>query len=264
LKQTEKKTAFFFVDESGDPNFYGKGGEIIVGKPGCSRVLLVGFIYVEDPDPIRECLEELRARIREDTYLKDIPSVAKTTGYFHAKDDCPEVRMMVYKTLANQDFAAQVIVARKIEQMFRSKYQGSKDKFYEDLVSRLFENHLHKSERNIIIFSRRGSKTRQHAMRAAIERGAARFKAKWGADIRTGLSIQTLRSGQDNVLQAVDYINWAVQRAFERYEMRYFDYLRDKYELVWDVFDRANYKGGKNFYNRSSNPFEIKKASPLG
>jgi hypothetical protein len=78
------------------------------------------------------------------------------------------------------------------------------------------------------------------------------------------LHIQTQKSGQNSVLQAVDYVNWAVQRAFERQEMRYFEYLRDKYELVWDVFDRANYKGGMNFYNRSDKPFEIKKASPLG
>jgi hypothetical protein len=263
LKQTEKKTTYFFVDESGDPNFYGKGGDIIVGKPGCSRILLIGFIYVDNPDPIRTCLEELRARIRQDSYLKDIPSVAKTIACFHAKDDCPEVRMMVYKALANQDFAAQIIVARKIERKFRSKYQGNKDRFYEDLVSKLFQNQMHKSERNIIVFSRRGSKTRQHAMRAAVERGARWFKEKWGVDIHTGLSIKTLKSGQDNMLQAVDYANWAVQRAFERREMRYFSYLRDKYELIWDVFDRANYTGGKNFYNRSSNPFEIKKASPL-
>jgi hypothetical protein len=46
--------------------------------------------------------------------------------------------------------------------------------------------------------------------------------------------------------------------------MRYFDFLRDKFELVWDVFDRKNYEGGRNFYDRTRNPFEIKKASPLG
>ena len=66
------------------------------------------------------------------------------------------------------------------------------------------------------------------------------------------------------MLQVVDYANWAVQRAFERGEMRYFNFLRDKFELIWDVFDRKNYKGGGNFYDRTRNPFEIRKASPLG
>ena len=35
MKEAEQKAVYFFVDESGDPNFYGKGGDIIVGKPGC-------------------------------------------------------------------------------------------------------------------------------------------------------------------------------------------------------------------------------------
>ena len=80
----------------------------------------------------------------------------------------------------------------------------------------------------------------------------------------TALHVRTQRSSHEPLLQVVDYTNWAVQRAFERREMRYFDFLRDKYELICDVFDKANYTGGGNFYDRNKNPFEIKKASPLG
>lgn len=158
MKETEQKTAYYFVDESGDPNFYGKGGDIIVGQHGCSRILLLGFVRVEEPESIRKCLADLHNQITQEPYLKDIPSIRKTRVAFHAKDDCPEVRMMVYKTLAQQDFVAQVIVARKIERMFRSRYKGSRDKFYEDLVSRLFQNETHKAEINNIIFSKRGNK----------------------------------------------------------------------------------------------------------
>ena len=264
MKVTEQKIAYYFVDESGDPNFYGKGGDIIVGKPGCSRVLLLGFVRVEEPQTIRNSLAELRNKISHDQYLKDVPSIRKTLTAFHAKDDCPEVRMMVYKTLAQQEFAIQVIVARKIEKMFRSRYQGSRDKFYEDLVGRLFQNETHKAQTNNIVFSKRGNKIQQHTMRAAIEVGAERFRQKWGTDVSTQLNIKTLSSNKDFMLQVVDYANWAVQRAFEKGEMRYFNFLRDKFELVLDVFDKDNYKGGRNFYDRSKNPFEIKKASPLG
>jgi len=264
LKKTEQKTVYFFVDESGDPNFYGKGGDIIVGQPGCSRVLLLGFVRVEQPEPIRERLAELQYQIAHDPYFKDIPSISKTLKAFHAKDDCPEIRMMVYKTLAGHNFAAQVVVARKVERMFRSRYKGNRDKFYEDLVGRLFQNETHKAESNNIVFSKRGNKIQQHTMRAAIEAGVERFRQKWGTDVSTQLNIETLRSSQDFMLQVVDYANWAVQRAFERGEMRYFNFLSDKFELVLDVFDKKNYKGGCNFYDRNKNPFEIKKASPLG
>lgn len=264
MKEAEQKTSYFYVDESGDPTFYGKGGDVIVGKPGCSRILLLGFVNVDDTDPIRKRLAEIRQEIANDSYLQSIPSIKKTLVMFHAKDDCPEVRMMVYKALAGLEFTAQTIVARKSEPMFRTRYKGSQDLFYEDLVSKLFENHLHKSEHNVIVFSRRGKKTRQHAMHTAIQRGAERFRKKWKTDVATKITIQTLRSSQEALLQVVDYTNWAVQRAFERGEMRYFDFLRDKFSLVWDVYDKGRYKNGGNFYVRTRNPFEIKKATPLG
>jgi hypothetical protein len=57
---------------------------------------------------------------------------------------------------------------------------------------------------------------------------------------------------------------WAVQRAFERLEMRYFEYMREKIEMVWDLFDYQKIKqGGSNVYDRRKNPFSIEKASPL-
>ncbi len=132
------------------------------------------------------------------------------------------------------------------------------------LVSRLFENVLHRAERNIITFSRRGKKTRQHALRTAIEQGADRFRRRYGSEVQTEIQIVTGQPSDDPLLQVVDYANWAVYRAFERDEMRYFEALRNKFSLVQDVFDREKYKGGANFYNRNRNPFDINKISPLG
>ena len=86
--------------------------------------------------------------------------------------------MQVFKTLAELDFSVQIIVARKIEPMFRTRYKGNQDDFYQDLTRRLFENVLHKATRNEIIFSRRGKKMRQHALRTAIQQGANRFRLK--------------------------------------------------------------------------------------
>src|SRR5205807_2499680 len=62
--------------------------------------------------------------------------------------------------LDKMDFAAQIIVARKKEQIFTGKHKGSPDLFYDDLVSRLFANHLHLATNNTITFARRGSKAR--------------------------------------------------------------------------------------------------------
>jgi hypothetical protein len=166
--------------------------------------------------------------------------------------------------IATLPFSAQVVVARKHEPMFRTRFQGNQNRFYDDLVGRLFENRLHRYNHSLIRFARRGKKARQHALGAAISDGAMRFQTRWKTEVQTTVEIESTQPIQEPLLQVVDYTNWAVYRAFERNEMRYFDYLRDRFELVVDLYDKANYRGGKNFYTRDRNPFDIKKASPLG
>lgn len=223
----------------------------------------MGFVVTDDPAPLRERLTELRDEVAKDQYFRNIPSFSKSLLVFHAKDDCPEIRMLVFKTLAEMDFSAQVIVARKLEPMFRAKYKGNQDGFYDDLVTRLFKNQLHMATHNIITFSRRGKKRRQYALRTALERGIRQFSEKWNHQGPTHLEVLTYQPSEEPMLQVVDYVNWAVQRAYHRGEMRYFEFLREKYSLVLDVFDKAKYRKGGNYYTRKANPFDIKKASPL-
>lgn len=73
-----------------------------------------------------------------------------------------------------------------------------------------------------------------HLLRVAVESGTRRFRQKYKNAAATDVRIETNQPAQEPVLQAVDYVLWAVQRAFEKGEMRYFEYMRDKIELVWD------------------------------
>lgn len=173
MQQAEEKPRWYFVDEAGDPVFYAKRSKrVIVGEEGCSQTLILGFIRTYDPQQIRSKLAEVRLAVSSDRYLKDIPSVSKSLLHFHAKDDCPEVRKLVFDALDKMDFHAQVVVARKRESLFRTKYASSELKFYDDLITKLFKNQLHLATQNSITFARRGSKARQHALRTAVEKGA--------------------------------------------------------------------------------------------
>jgi methylaspartate ammonia-lyase len=167
---------------------------------------------------------------------------------------------MTAQRCANWQFSAQVIVARKIESTFRGLYQADENKFYDDLVTLLFAGQLHRSSDNYIVFAQRGDKKRQHALAKAVERSIHMLPPvnDWKAEVNTKQSIQ------EPAIQIIDYVNWAVQRAFERGEMRYFEFLREKLELVRDIFDFEKRKRGeKCCYDRDRNPFDIKKASPL-
>ena len=138
MKRPEEGTQYYFVDESGDPFFFNRKGKPIVGKDGCSAILIMGFIQTSAPHIIRVELEQLRKRLLQDPYLADVPSLEKTKIAFHATDDCPEVRQAVFNKLLDLEFKAQFIVARKIEEIFRAKFGCDENKFYDHLVSRLF------------------------------------------------------------------------------------------------------------------------------
>jgi hypothetical protein len=150
---------YFFVDEAGDPTFYNKHGINIVGNEGCSKILLLGLVKSDNPKPLRKAISKLKNQIKYDEYLKDIPSIKKTIKAFHAKDDCPEVREKFYKIIKDLDFKAEFIVARKLESIFRKRHKSDPNLFYDDLISKLFENKLHKSKKkiDIIILSKKKS-----------------------------------------------------------------------------------------------------------
>jgi hypothetical protein len=265
VKIPENKPRWYFVDEAGDPTFYTRGKKLIVGTEGCSRTFSVGFLKTHDPHQIRSKLADIRLEVMHDRYLQDIPSVKKSLRAFHAKDDSPEVRKLVFSALDRMDFSLQVVVARKLEWLFQTRYDCSQDAFYDDLVTRLFERQMHLSKMNTIVFSRRGSKSRQHALRAAVELSVQRFRERFPHAEKTEVAIETDQPAQETVLQAVDYGLWAVQRAFERGEMRYFEFLRPKIEVVWNIFDFDRIqKNGSVLYDRKRNPFNLEKVSSLG
>lgn len=123
MKKKIEKVTYFFVDESGDPTFYDRKGKPIVGNEGISKILILGFIRTEDPKSIRTELAKLAQQLAKDEYLKGIPSLQKSLIAFHAKDDSAEVRQSVYKTIVSLNFSAELIVARKIENIFKKKPQ---------------------------------------------------------------------------------------------------------------------------------------------
>lgn len=260
MKSTQDKNVYYFVDESGDPVFYDSRGNLIVGENGVSKVLLLGFISCYDPHVLRVKLDELRKKLVSDPYLKGIPSMEKTALSFHAKDDCPEVRREVYSLLATLDFTAEMFVARKKERIFNKTHKGKESVFYDDMISKLFENKLHLHSSNTIIFAVRGNSVRQAPLSLALEKAKSTFSKKWDSEVDTSISIQAQTPTGEPCLQIIDYVNWSIYRAFVRGEDRYFKSIESKVKLIADIYDSANYP--KVYYSKK-NPFDVSKISPL-
>ncbi len=260
MKAPKDGGCYFFVDESGDPTFYDRRGNLIVGQEGCSPILILGFIETQNPQTIRQAVLTLQHEIINDPYFQGFPSIQKTAVAFHAKDDLPEVKYRFFKLLATLDFKAQFIVARKIERVFRNRFRAKEALFYDHLVSLLFQNVLHRYQENHIYFAKRGSRDRQIPLSNAIQESIRRFEQKWKVSIPVEVDILTQTPEGEPCLSVIDYINWAVYRAFTQGQMGYYNTVADKVSLLVDLYDRANHPN--NWYNRR-NPFDVKKITPL-
>ena len=260
MKKTKPGSLWFFVDESGDPTFYDRKGNLIVGHAGCSPILILGFIETKNPDAIRQAVLTLQQEVVNDPYFQDFPSILKTAIAFHAKDDLPEIRYRFLKLISELDFHSQFIVARKIERVFRNNFNAQETAFYDHLISLLFQNALHRFENNLIYYARRGSRDRQTPLHDAIQNGLERFIAKWSVKPATSFSVQAQTPAGEPCLSVIDYMNWTVYRAFTRREMRYYRTVDKKVDFLVDLYDTSNYPN--NWYSQR-NPFDINKTTPL-
>ena len=260
MKKIQTEKHWFFVDESGDPTFYDESGNLIVGNSGCSPILLLGFVEMPDPQRIRQSVLALQHEVVNDPYFQSFPSIKRTAVALHAKDDLPEIRYRFYKLIATMNIKAQFVVARKIERVFRNNFHARETEFYDHLVSTLFENVLHRHSENHIYFAKRGSRERQVPLSEAIRKGLQRFEEKWGQQVTTEFEIQAQTPKGEPCLSVIDYMNWAVYRAFTRGDMGYLRTVEEKVSLLVDLYDTEKYP--KNWYNRR-NKFDITKITPL-
>lgn len=251
----------YFVDEAGDPVFYDKNGKLIVGTEGCSKILIIGYIRTVDPGAIRHQLAIARNEIKQDRYLSSIPSVKKSLEFFHAKDDCPEVRHIVYKAIKKMKFKSEFVVARKSEKIFKIQHLSKESVFYNDMFSKLFESRIHMSQLSRIYFAVRGNKIRQAPMNEAIQSAALSFERRHDTKINTMIDIYPQAMTGEPCLQVADYMLWALQRAYNKKETRYLDFVGEKISFVWDIYDPKLPRKSNRYHSR--NKFAINKISPL-
>lgn len=266
------RVSHFYVDESGDLTIVGRGGKSLLGSEGVSRYFMVGVAHVPDPIALKKDMESLRRSLVSDPYLSGIcsisPDAGKTARSFHAKNDCPEVRMAVYRMLAGHHIRVQIAIRRKerllnIVRLANSLKVGwNPDTLYDDMVKTLFKRSLHKADENYICFARRGKSGREKALARAIERAKANFQRDTGIVSESPTQICSAIPSEQPGLQAVDYFLWAIQRMYERGEDRFFRYLSAHCSLIMDFDDKRSGKSYGTWYS-DMNPLTLEKIKPV-
>lgn len=261
----------YFVDEAGDPTLFDRKGHVIVGRQGCSRFFMLGMLHIEDPDSLDQELTALRQKLLADAYFKGVPSMQpqarKTAIAFHAKDDLAEVRREVSSVLLSHRlrFFAVVKEKQKLAQSVLMWHQQSEtyryrpNDLYDQLVSRLFTDQLHKADEFIIQFARRGASDRTASLHAALEKARARFKKKWNIVSNAPMTILAGTPAQATGLQAADYLLWVLQRFYERGESRFLELMWPAFRLVVDVDDTRKAKYGAYYGQKNPLTLEVLK-----
>jgi len=240
----------YFVDEAGDPILFSKRGRrVIVGTQGCSRYFILGLVDIPDLAALSEHLVALRAELLADPYFKDVPSMQpeahKTAEAFHAKDDLPEVRREVFALLRHYrcHFSAVVRDKLRVVQYVRSRnrhnpsYRYHPNELYDGLVRRLFKTRLHKDDEYHVYFAKRGKADRTAALRAALESARQRFSLQHNLTNCAVLRVIPTTPAACPGQQVVDYYLWALQRFYERGELRYIEMLWNSVSVIHDVDD---------------------------
>ena len=167
----------YFVDEHGDGTLFDRKGRVIVGTEGCSLHFALGVLDVPDPAGLTAALADLRSRLLADPYFRGVeslkPNEARLPSLFMPRTT-PEIRMLVFQLLAQQDVRFQAVVRdkRSIVTQVRNlndrsdRYHYTPNRLYDEMVKRLFKNRLHKADgvpyRSC--FASRGSKDRTAAL----------------------------------------------------------------------------------------------------
>jgi hypothetical protein len=257
-----------FIDETGDLNFFSKGGDFAVGENGISKTFGIGMARLkQDLEETRKHIRSLCLEVEGDSYLNTVPSVRRRMElggfYFHAKDDVPEIRERFFKFLKSTNFSLEIYIARKILDIFVKKHNKNENEFYADILAHLLKNKMGKYSRLVLNIAQKGSATTELNLELATQKALNRFrKNQPGKNGICSIVYNVQNFSVDPLLSVADYSAWSVQRVFEKGDVRYYNFIQEKIPLIVDLYDVKNYSNWGNYYSpehplTSSNKIEI-------
>jgi len=247
MEKTESYLFHRFLDEAGDTTFYGKGKTPIVGNEGVSKNFILGMLKINNPlHEVRTKVIQLQDKIANDTYFQGIPSIEKKKAnhgyYLHAKDDVPEIRKMAFDLINSIDCSFECVVARKKYDLYEKNHHSKEGEFY-----------LIKYERLVLNIAERKKCTSLTNLEFGLQKALERAKSKSpDKEHKCCVVFNIQQPTNEPLLNLTDYFCWAIQRVFEKGELRYYDYISNKISLVVDLYDFEKYKGSKNYYSEKN------------
>lgn len=250
-----------FIDECGNPDFFGHRKKVLVGTEGFQPLLIIGAVITENRKELRRSIVEFGAEIKNDPECKDLYSLQKPDWFFHARADHPKVKDKFFTFLSDlTGFKVFVVIGRKEIGRFISKHNGNANEFYFDILYHLLKDRLSREDTYYQIFLSQRQKSNikdfSESVGKAINRDNKRRKKPQSIKYQCDM----VMSSAYPEMSVIDYLLWSLQRYILRGERQYYDLVKDKFSLIIDLYDTDNYR--TNYYNKK-NPFDLDKASPF-
>lgn len=225
---------YLFIDESGDPVFYGNRKKLLVGTEGFQPYLIIGMIETTDRKTLRKAVVDFINNIKADSLYNSIPSITTNKGwYVHARGDHPEIRAKFFELLRNlHGYKTHIVIAKKDLNIFNRKHNNNPKEFYFDVLHHLLNGKLNNVGCSYNLYlSQRGNNT-LHQFQEAVTKALETSEAK-----NVECKLEILPGKVMPEFSIIDYLIWAVQRKLLKGESRYFDALKDKYETLINLYD---------------------------
>ena len=201
-----------FIDESGDPSFYGSRKKLLVGTAGFQPYLIIGMIETDNRKALRKAVVDFIEKIKADNLYNSIPSVASNKGWFvHARGDHPEIRAKFFELLRNlEGYKAHIVIAKKELEIFNKKHNNNPTEFYFDVLHHLLNGRLNDPGRHYNIYLSQKGNNSLHRFQEAVTKALAADNGESNGHINYKLEI--IQSKEMPELSIIDYLMWAVQR----------------------------------------------------
>jgi hypothetical protein len=229
---------YIFIDESGDPTFYGSGKKLLVGTEGFQPYLIIGMIETSNRKALRKAVLDFMDDIKSDVMFNSIPSVATTKGwYVHARGDHPEIRLKFFEFLRRlEGFKVHIAIARKDLSIFNRKHNNNPSEFYFDVLRHLLADKMTDNSIHYQLFlSQRGNNS-MNRFEEAVTKALKIDENKVDLASKINYSLEIVPSDDTPELSIIDYMIWAVQRKLLKAEARFFEALKDKYGTIVELY----------------------------
>lgn len=248
---------YLFIDECGDPEFYGKRKKLLVGEPGYQPLLILGLVETADRRALQQAVLAFQQQILGDSLYRSIYSVQQPGWFLHARSDHPEVRAEFFKFIRScPGLRFHAVIARKELVIFNRKHNNNPAEFYFDIVHHLLHGRL-QTGCNHALYLAQKQKNNQAQFAKAIEKSIHVDLQRKRLQERPGYICSIVPSSQMPELSVVDYLLWALQRYLLQGESRFWETIEQRVGSVIDLYD------SQKLYDGQANLLRLEKMKPF-